>query len=758
MSERNLDIARAIRQRDVRAVVALFFPAGPPSVGSGYRTETELWDYKSDCPWLGRENANAWAELAKDTCAFHNLKGGVVFFGVRDDSFEFCGAKQVLDSKLVNDQLRRYLGDKLWVEYHREFIQENQTYLGVLLIPPRGPSVLRFKSAAPMINGSRLFEEGDTAIREGDYSRILRGVAAEQFVGQASLPTVGETHAVDTEFYRILAPEYSTFVQRPVPGADIKRALRDPRTSVCSVIGIGGMGKTALATWATLEAYEERAFDLIVSVTAKDRELTTSGIMALEPGLGSFDILLDTIVDVIGFGDLKTAKAEVKEQEVRSLLEGSNALLFVDNLETVDDSRIIQFLDDLPRGVRALTTSRRSTVRVAVRPLDLGPMTSDEVRSFIRLLAAIPGFAYLDDLNPTEIDRIGEACDGIPLAIRWALSRASSASEALSVAESITGFGRHGEELLEFSFRRVFDSMSEAEKTVLYVLSLFQRPLQTEAIVIGGSMPQHRLLDALDALVKDALVQRLFDPAINDYAFAILPVTRAFVYSDVSRRSNYETEVRQRLMRYFEATDVSDARQRLVIRELRQGRGGQDSEAALLDLARAAERRGDLQDARQLYSQAIQRNPRSWKAARSFAEFERHKQGNVANALSLYEQAAANAPSQGKERALIFREWGMLLRDSGIPQATDLAVEKLEVALEETPNDPITRGALAHMLSRKGVWLRVVELLEPLKDHPRPGTQEKVLPLLLKAYDQTGEMLKASALRPIVDRLKQQRD
>jgi hypothetical protein len=47
---------------------------------------------------------------------------------------------------------------------------------------------------------------------------------------------------------------------------------------------------------------------------------------------------------------------------VRSLIEKSNGLLFVDNLETVDDARIIQFLDSLPVGVRAITTSRRTSV------------------------------------------------------------------------------------------------------------------------------------------------------------------------------------------------------------------------------------------------------------------------------------------------------------------------------------------------------------------------------------------------------------
>lgn len=106
----------------------------------------------------------------------------------------------------------------------------------------------------------------------------------------------------------------------------------------------------------------------------------------------------------------------------------------------------------------------------------------------------------------------------------------------------------------------------------------------------------------------------------------------------------------------------------------------------------------------------------------------------MAEAIRLYEQAAANAPSRGKDRALIYREWGMLLRDSGLPGATDQAIEKFEIALQETPNDPIAVHALAHMVSRAGNWSRVITLLEPIKEHPSIDTRRKVSALLLKGF------------------------
>jgi lipopolysaccharide biosynthesis regulator YciM len=98
----------------------------------------------------------------------------------------------------------------------------------------------------------------------------------------------------------------------------------------------------------------------------------------------------------------------------------------------------------------------------------------------------------------------------------------------------------------------------------------------------------------------------------------------------------------------------------------------------------------------------------------------------------------------------------MLLRDSGDPNATDLAIEKLEIAHAEEPADVLATHALAHMLSKKGRYRRVVELLEPLAQHRSLTTRQKTLPLLLDTYDQLGELVKAAALRPIVKQLDQE--
>jgi tetratricopeptide (TPR) repeat protein len=742
----SLVLEQAIKQRNLKAIMSLMFEPGLPILKHGFKTEGEYWDFKSDCPLPGKSYLNAWADLAKEILSFHNNKGGILFFGISDTDYKFIGATTRLDSKLMNDQLKKFIGDRIWIDYHREYIQSDQKYLGIALIPPRGPLLEKFRMDAPEgPDGKRKFLIGWSAIREGDSCKLLDSVALSKYSRDLFFPTYGKIYEVDEPCYRILGPEYKHFVLRNKYGDQIEKTIRDSRTAIAAVAGIGGVGKTAISTWAAIRAYECNEFEFIVSITAKDRELTSAGIAALKPDLTSFETLLNNILDVLGFQEKKNLGTEDKEKCVREIISDTNGLLYVDNLETVDDKRIITFLDNLPVGVHAITTSRRTSVRVSARPIEIGPFEEDEVVSFIKILSEEPGLNYLKDLTKSESIRIGQSCDNIPLAIKWTLSKSSSALEAISRSETFAQNGKHGEELLEFCFRGIFESMPGPDKSILNVLSVFQRPLPIEAILVGTELNSYKLQDTLGALTDDSLVQNVFDPSLNDYIYTTLPIIKTFVNKELLNQPRETEKIRKNLSEYYEAKDIKNDEERIIVRELRQGT--KDVGSSLVDLAKTAEKRNDIDGAKELYKQAISRDPTNWKALREYAEFCRHKLEDQTTAIQLYDQAAANAPVHGPDRALIFRERGMLYRDSGLPDATDIAIDCFLIAYGISPNDKVTIHALAHMYDRKGQYLKVIELLEPLRKHHDRMTRKKTLPILLKAYQSTNEILKLAEVR-----------
>lgn len=737
-------IERAIATKDLPAVVKLMLEGRDvPTVRAGFRGEGGLWDYKRDVPHGASSSENAWACVAADLLAFYNAKGGIIIFGMSDD-FAFSGATQRYDNKAFNDRLRRYIGDLFWVDFSREFIQHDQQYLGVAVVSARGPLIGRFQSDAPKINGSVLFQKGGAALRVNDSTRILSRAEADDLARRNEMPALFDIYAVNEPHFRILAPDYQQFVRREQPCLAVLQALEKPRVAVASVLGVGGVGKTALATWATLEVFRAGKFDYIVSITAKDRELTANmGISPLNPTLTDFDSLLNSIADVMGFPELREIAIAEKEREIRNLIEGEKVLLFVDNLETVSDERIVAFLDDLPEAVRAIVTSRKPKVRQSIQPIDVGPLLEGEIDAFIVSLAGIHGFGHVKSLTAAQRREIGKATDGIPLAIRWIIGRARNTEQVMHHAADLARSGRHSEELLEFSFRRLFDEMSATERDILLLLSLLQKPLPREAILVGcGQDP--RASDAIDELKETALIQQFFDPDLNDFTFTVIPITRKFGVSELDRQIDLQNKLRNRMSDYYFAKDVKNEDERTLIRALRAGKQG--SEQTLIDLAIASERRGDYDSAERLYDDAIRRNPKSWRALWKAAELYRHVRENFTRALSLYAQCTSCLPARGRERGMILREYGILIRRSGAPDALQTATGLLEQALREIPDDGVALFTLATLYEDRGMTLRITELLTPHMDHRVPATRDKVRPLLVEALRRSGNQLAALEL------------
>jgi tetratricopeptide (TPR) repeat protein len=741
-------LENCIRNRDCQGVVRLFFEDSPPRLRSGFYREDAYWDFKAGCPSLRDENELAWAEIAALVLALHNAEGGVIFFGIDDARYSFCGTLTPIDAKRFNDKIRRYVGDTFWVAFNREFVQPNGLYLGVAIVPRHGLTLKRFQAAASPRQGSVYFEAGDLPVRLGDETRIFRGDDALSFLREKKSPIPDSRFFVDEPGYRIIRPDYDDFITRSRYCEAALAGLTDRRSYTTSLTGIGGAGKTALACWAVLEAYKGRMFDYIVSVSAKDRELSPAGIEPIVPSLTSFATLLDEILDVTGCSEFKSLPDKDKEDSVRALIRGENCLLFVDNLETVDDVRILQFLETLPEPVKAITTSRRVRVRHSIYPIDVGVFEAREAVRLLHSQAERRGRDFLLDLPESRKLEVVEACSFLPLVIEWFVGRVRNGGEVYALEEALRGSGRTGEELLEFCFRRVHDQLSPAARRVLKVLSIFDKPEPIEPIAGGVQLPIQATDDALEELRECALVEAAHEPRVSAVTYSVLPLTRKFANAELLREGYEEAEIRKRLNRYFQAADIAEPAQRQTISEMRLG--VRDPGTELVNVAIALARSGKRDEAEHYFKDAIRRNPRDWRAYREMAEFYRHAPvPNIGEALRLYEQAHAWAPKKGPDRALLLREYGILLRDSGLPGAMKRAADLLEEALGEYRgrDDSVCRHALGDALMRLSMHRRAVEVLVPLLDHANDTPRQKTYPLLEQLYSRLNERIALDDLR-----------
>ena len=151
------------------------------------------------------------------------------------------------------------------------------------------------------------------------------------------------------------------FVGRRDDLARIEKLLTGDLHRVITVSGAGGVGKSALAHRLCERFLSRRdlPFDAIVWVSAKEEQLSDTGIEPLEPSLRSYEDVLTAVLDTYGWAS-SDGTLETKEHEVEIILTAGRkgVLLVVDNLETIRDAQVREFLKDCPPPSKVLITSR----------------------------------------------------------------------------------------------------------------------------------------------------------------------------------------------------------------------------------------------------------------------------------------------------------------------------------------------------------------------------------------------------------------
>lgn len=243
----------------------------------------------------------------------------------------------------------------------------------------------------------------------------------------------------------------------------IKQALRGA-WPVVSILGDGGIGKTSIALKAAYEILDDKNFDFeaVVWVSAKATTLTTSEIQnisgAIQDSLGLFKAA------AVELG-IPTTSMDDASAEVLQYLETFKVLLVLDNLETVSDQRLRDFLLNLPTGSKVLITSR---IGLGIEsPIKLEPLKDEESRRLLRAFAAIRNVELLKSLDNDGIDKFIGRLNGHPLYIKWLVSGVEAGKHPSELFNNNTL-------LLDFCMSNVFDKLSEPARGVLQAMQVVQ--------------------------------------------------------------------------------------------------------------------------------------------------------------------------------------------------------------------------------------------------------------------------------------------
>lgn len=135
--------------------------------------EDNGWDYKED---INISNKTDFYNFIRDILAFSNYGGGYLLLGIRDQSLELVGVKNVFDEADLGSKIEKYLGFSINLEvfYFNQNYGDKSINLGVIYISPSVDILVCPKTLNDSSNKS--------VIREGEilYRRNTRSVWANK--------------------------------------------------------------------------------------------------------------------------------------------------------------------------------------------------------------------------------------------------------------------------------------------------------------------------------------------------------------------------------------------------------------------------------------------------------------------------------------------------------------------------------------------------------------------------------------------------
>jgi LuxR family glucitol operon transcriptional activator len=248
----------------------------------------------------------------------------------------------------------------------------------------------------------------------------------------------------------------------------------------------------------------------------------------------TLDDLFTTIARVLDYPAITRARTEEQREIVEQVLREQRTLLILDNLETVDDESLLDFLHELPQPTKALVTTRhRIDVARAIR---LTGMEHDDALGLINQESMRKDVA----LHQEEQEDLWGRTGGMPLAIVWSIGLMGLGGSVESVLRRLSS-GQN--DIARFCFEEsVTKIRGRSAHRLLLALALFDadvsRPILGEVAGLGEDT--YGRDQGLAELLQLSLVNKEGD------RFDLLPLTRTYALEDLARSPELEQELRNR--------------------------------------------------------------------------------------------------------------------------------------------------------------------------------------------------------------------
>ncbi|HZK95308.1 MAG TPA: NB-ARC domain-containing protein [Prolixibacteraceae bacterium] len=283
---------------------------------------------------------------------------------------------------------------------------------------------------------------------------------------------------------------------------------------VVSILGDGGIGKTALAikvAYDIVDMAEKCPFELIIWTSAKTTMLTSKGIEEIYTAITDYTGLISVISDTLDKDQNKN-----KLETIIEYLELFKTLIIIDNLETIQSEEVRNFIRLAQTKCNIVITSRIGLGELEY-PRTLDGLTENECAKLIREVARIRNSDILMKLPQSTLIDVASKLNYNPLALKWFVSTVEMGITPQEVLNN-------KDVLLDFCLTNVYEKLSDGAISILNSIRASRRKLSSAEILY---LSDYKTLDArkyLIELFKTTLISREITDATNiEEVFYFIP-------------------------------------------------------------------------------------------------------------------------------------------------------------------------------------------------------------------------------------------
>ncbi|MEU1983080.1 alpha/beta fold hydrolase [Nocardia sp. NPDC019395] len=342
-----------------------------------------------------------------------------------------------------------------------------------------------------------------------------------------------------------LAPLQGRFFDREQEIGKTLDGLDSPYP-VVSVTGLGGMGKSTVASRAAWRCVEDEfvvappRFDVIVWSDQSGDGATT-------------DTLIDTISRVMGYPYLKALSMPEKLERAVEHLNSERCLLILDNFSATGESGVLDLIARIdPRHSKVLVTSRIGYPGECW-PVEVGGLDDSAGRALLTEEAQRLGISATAGELGASADDYLSATGGNPLVIKLTTSQIRYGGDDLA---SVTANLRNATDSAVFD--AIFDRSWNEQlahggwaQSIIMAIALHSSTATRDALAYAVGISEQELREEIGTLTAASFVEVQRDRPSAAGRFRLHPLTRAYALNRLNSNAEQRAGIEKRLIEYY---------------------------------------------------------------------------------------------------------------------------------------------------------------------------------------------------------------